>query len=377
MQGEDSRARTVGIIGAGQLGRMLALAGIPLGFRFVFLDPARSPCAAALGEHIRAPFDDEAALSALAKRSSVVTYEFENVDVRALQAACAATLVRPSAAALSVAQSRRAEKTRFSESDIPVAGWRAARTASELAAAFAAAAGPLIVKTDRLGYDGKGQARIDRPADTDAGSVFDALGGVELIAEDLVAFDYEVSLIGTRDGRGNIRAWPLTVNRHADGILVESRASHEPHALQALAEEHFRALSVALDYVGTMAIEFFVVADTLFGNEFAPRVHNSGHWTLDGSTTSQFENHIRAVCDLELGESDVKGHVAMRNFIGWLPARDRVLAIPGARFHDYDKSPRPGRKIGHATLVCDTALELTNALTTLDACTGQSAGDAV
>lgn len=345
----------VGVVGGGQLGRMLGLAGLPLGLDFVFLDPSPEAPAAAVGEHIAAAFDDDAAVAGLAGRCDVLTYEFENVDVDSLVAAAGSTPVFPPPGALATAQDRRSEKQAFEAAGIPVAPWRAVDSRGELEAACREIGLPLIVKTRRLGYDGKGQRRI--LADADIPAAWEALEGVPLLAERLVDFDREVSVIGSRGADGALACYALTDNVHRDGILHTSRAPAEDAALQSLAEDHLRALVERLDYRGTIAVEFFVAGGRLLGNEFAPRVHNSGHWTIEGAACSQFENHLRAICGLPLGECRTRGHAGMLNLIGAMPPADGLLAVADAHLHDYCKLPRPGRKLGHVTVVADTPAE--------------------
>ena len=345
----------VGVVGGGQLGRMLGLAGVPMGLEFVFLDPSPEAPAAAVGEHIAAGFDDDAAIAGLAGRCDVLTYEFENVDVDALVAAAGRTPVFPPPGALATAQDRCNEKTVFEAAGIPVAPWRTVDGREELEAACRDIGLPLIVKTRRLGYDGKGQRRVLGEADIPA--VWEALGGVPLLAERLVEFEREVSIIGSRGADGALACYPLTENVHRGGILDTSRAPAADALLQSLAEDHLRALTERLDYRGTIAVEFFVSGGRLLGNEFAPRVHNSGHWTIEGAACSQFENHLRTICGLPAGACRPRGHAGMLNLIGTMPAVDGVLAVADAHLHDYCKSPRPGRKLGHVTIVADTPAE--------------------
>lgn len=332
---------------------MLGLAGLPLGLDFVFLDPSAEPPAGAVGEVIRAAFDDGDALHQLASGCDVLTYEFENVDVDTLVAAAGVTPVYPPPDALATAQDRRTEKLAFEAAGIPVAPWRAVNGREELAAACEAIGLPAIVKTRRLGYDGKGQHRIHRPSDIEA--AWEALGGVPLLVERLVAFEREVSVVGVRADDGALAVYPLTGNVHRDGILHTSRAPAGDASLQAGAETHLRALVERLDYRGTVAIEFFVAEGDLYGNEFAPRVHNSGHWTIEGAACSQFENHLRAVCGLPLGDCALTGHAGMLNLVGTMPRAAALLALPGVHLHDYRKAPRPRRKLGHVTVVAESA----------------------
>ena len=330
---------------------MLAEAGGPLGLEFTFVDPAESPCAAGLGRHIRAEFADDEALQQLSSVSDVVTYEFENVAVDQLESLARRVRVLPDPAALRIAQRRDREKQFFERIGIPVSPWACIDSQTQLEAALNELQFPVIVKTNRFGYDGKGQQTI-RSHDEAIG-LFSALGNVTLTLEQYVDFDCEVSIIGTRAADGNLAVYPLTRNEHANGILRNSRALPVEHPLAISATAQLRTLTEALDYVGTVAIEFFVSGDRLIGNEFAPRVHNSGHWTIEGAAVSQFENHLRAICGLPLGSTEVLVKAAMQNFIGEIPHLQALLSVDGLHLHDYRKEPRPGRKVGHATIVAD------------------------
>jgi len=318
----------VACIGGGQLGRMLGLAGLPLGLRFRFLDPSPDACAGEVGELVVGEYDDVDALVRLADGADVVTYEFENVPVEAALGVGAV----PGSRALEQGQDRLREKELFRSLGIPTARF----------GTLAETGLPALVKSRRLGYDGKGQRRLDVAGAVDDGE----------IAEELVAFDRELSIVGVRDGTGETRFWPVGENVHRDGILRVTR-SPAVDAPQAEAEAICTALLDALDYVGVLAVELFDVAGMLFANEIAPRVHNSGHWTIEGAETSQFENHLRAICGLPLGDVGVHGNVAMVNVIGQEPDAAAILAIPGAHLHSYGKQPRPGRKLGHVTLLAD------------------------
>ncbi len=342
----------VGIVGGGQLARMMALAGYPLGLRFVVLDPARDACAGQVAPQIHGEYDDFDALDELGRRCDVVTFDFENVPAAALEHLINEVPAYPGPQALATAQDRLGEKTLFRELGIATPAFVpvASREALEVAARVIGL--PAVLKTRRMGYDGKGQRVLRDAAELDA--AWDALGGVPLILEGFVPFEREVSIVVVRGHDGAVAFYPLTENRHEGGIL---RLSHAPLAapeLEAQAQAHARALLAKLDYVGVLAIEFFVLGGKLVANEMAPRVHNSGHWTIEGAETSQFENHLRAVCGLPLGSTAARGHSAMVNFIGELPDRDRWIAEPGAHWHDYGKEPRAGRKVGHATLRADT-----------------------
>lgn len=339
---------TVGILGAGQLGRMLALAGFPLRLDFVLLDPAEAPCASGLGTHMRAPYDDAEALEAFARAVDVVTYEFENVPSATADLLAARVPVYPPPRALSAAQDRLAEKELFGRLGIPTAPYAAVANGEEASRAAARLGGDMLLKTRRFGYDGKGQARVRSVKE--AIEAFGELGSVPCLLEGRVDFHREVSMLGVRGRDGEIRTYPLVENVHEAGILRRSIAPAPDHGVGRLASEAMGAVLEALDYVGVLAIEFFHVGDGLLANEMAPRVHNSGHWTIEGAETSQFENHVRAVAGLPLGDTRARGHSIMRNLIGGTPAPANILAVPGAHLHLYDKAPRHGRKIGHVTL---------------------------
>lgn len=338
----------IGVLGAGQLGQMLALAGIPLGLRFRFLDPSDSPCAAVAGEVVRGAYDDPAALDTFAAGLDVVTYEFENVPVATAEWLAERLTLAPSADALLRAQDRVREKQFFEAHGLPVAPFRAVDSLEELAAALEVIGLPAVLKTRRLGYDGKGQYVLRHTRDAE--ETFAALGGRGLILEAFVPFEREVSCIGVRARNGEQRFYPLTENEHEYGILRRSRpCPGDP--LEAEAQSAVARLMTALDYVGVLSVEFFVHDGRLWLNEMAPRVHNSGHWTLDGAATSQFENHLRAICGWPLGDTGVLAPCEMFNLIGGVPPQEALLAL-GAdlRVQLYGKSPAPGRKLGHLNL---------------------------
>jgi 5-(carboxyamino)imidazole ribonucleotide synthase len=345
----------IGIIGAGQLGRMLALAGYPLALQFRFLDSSAEAPGAQVGPIVTGAFDDPASLERLAADVDLVTYEFENVPVGALQHVATSRPCLPPVEALRISQDRLLEKELFTRLSIPTPPFRAVDSRADLLAAVAALGLPCVLKTRRLGYDGKGQHYLRKASDV--ASAWAALGGVPLILEGFVRFDREVSIIGARSTTGEVRAYPIVENTHREGILRVTRAPHRNARLQKSATAHLRRLLRHFDYAGILTIEFFVERGRLVANEMAPRVHNSGHWTIEGAATSQFENHLRAILGLPLGDTRPLGHCAMVNFIGQLPARDEVLALPGVHFHDYGKAPRPGRKIGHCTIVASSATE--------------------
>jgi 5-(carboxyamino)imidazole ribonucleotide synthase len=345
----------IGIIGAGQLGQMLALAGYPLAQSFLFLDSSADSPGGQVGPMITGAFDDPASLERLAAETDLVTYEFENVPVAALAAVAKSRPCHPPVEALRVSQDRLLEKELFGRLGIPTPAFRAVDSLADLRAAVAAIGLPCVLKTRRLGYDGRGQHYLRRPSDVEP--AWKALGGVPLILEGFVDFDREVSIIGARSTRGETRCYPLCGNAHREGILRVTLAPATNARLQKAAERHLRRAMDHFGYAGVLTIEFFVQRGRLVANEMAPRVHNSGHWTIEGAVTSQFENHLRAIMGLPLGETRAVGHSAMVNFIGTMPDRDRVLALPGAHHHDYGKAPRPGRKLGHCTIVARTAAE--------------------
>lgn len=367
---------TVGILGGGQLARMMALAGAPLGLRFLVLDSTADACAAQFAPLLEADYRDQAALAEFARRVDVATFDFENVPAESARWLAERVPVFPNPRALAVAQDRLAEKTLFRELGIPVPEFATVDTRADLDAAIAAVGTPCILKTRRLGYDGKGQFRIKTPADADA--AWAALGAqaerVGLILEGFVAFQRELSVVAVRGRDGALRAWPLTENWHVDGILSASLApASADDALQAQALDAARRVAEALDYVGVFALELFLRDGVLVANEMAPRVHNSGHWTIEGAETSQFQNHLRAVLGLPLGDVRALGHSCMLNWIGEMPASGPVLAEPGGHWHDYGKSPREGRKVGHATLRAGTPAELAAALERVGKALGREA----
>ncbi len=355
------RAPVVGILGGGQLARMLAIAGAPLGLRFRVVDNVADACAGQFAPLLHADYTDLAALEQFAREVDVVTFDFENVPAQTAHWLAERVAMFPNPRALAVAQDRLAEKDTFRKLGLDTPRYRAVDSREELVAAVAEIGVPSILKTRRLGYDGKGQFRLRRVEDIDA--AWQAIGGVPLILESFVPFEREVSVIGVRARDGEFRAYPLTQNWHAEGILSASLApAPESASVQTLALDAARAVARELEYVGVFALELFVREGRVLVNEMAPRVHNSGHWTIEGAEVSQFENHLRAVMGLPLGATTARGHAAMLNWVGELPARDPLLREPCAHWHDYGKSPRAGRKVGHATLRCDSPAELRAAL---------------
>ena len=373
---------TIGILGGGQLGYMLALAGYPLGLRFRFLDPSPEAPVGRIAQRVTADFDDQAALEKFANGLELVTYEFENVPVAATQFLAERVPVFPPAAALEVAQDRLKEKALFRKLGIATTEFAPVHNLKSLDAAVAAIGLPAVLKTSRFGYDGKGQWILRRGGDVDKlkieiADVFAKVPNMNgahpsqdsapFILERFIPFTRELSILGVRARDGDIVFYPLVQNRHHDGILRLSIAPAPSLApgLQHEAEDIARRILTELDYAGVLAIEFFEYQGRLVANEMAPRVHNSGHWTIEGAVTSQFENHLRAVLDLPLGSTKVYGFAAMLNLIGETPESAQVLAIPGAHLHLYGKSPRPGRKLGHITLWTSSFEELSASLRAL------------
>ncbi|RWF45779.1 MAG: 5-(carboxyamino)imidazole ribonucleotide synthase [Mesorhizobium sp.] len=347
---------TIGIIGGGQLGRMLAMAAARLGYRTIVLEPQPDcPAAQVANKQITAPYDDPAALAELAAASAVVTYEFENVPVAAATALAAKVAVYPPARALDVAQDRVSEKTFLNSIGIATADFRPVDTDDELTAALKAFGGSGILKTLRMGYDGKGQ-RVFRNMEAGGfAGTCEAMGNVPLILESFVPFEREISVIAARGIDGAVAAYDPAENVHRDGILHTSTlpAGIKPETAVAARVAASKILS-ALDYVGVIGVEFFVLADgSLLANEIAPRVHNSGHWTEAACIVSQFEQHIRAIAGLPLGSPNRHSDCVMENLIGddvlRVPA---LLAEPDLMLHLYGKAEaRPGRKMGHFTRI--------------------------
>jgi 5-(carboxyamino)imidazole ribonucleotide synthase len=352
---------TIGILGGGQLARMLALAGAPLGLRFLVVDSAADACAGQVAPLLRADWRDFETLADFARRVDVATFDFENVPAETAQWLTEHTKVFPNPQALAIAQDRLAEKNLFREIGLAVPTFAAVDSREDLVRAVETVGLPAVLKTRRLGYDGKGQFVLRAAADVDV--AWNALGGAPLILEAFVAFRREVSVIAVRSRSGEFRHYPLTQNWHASGILSASLAPAPDAAdLERRAVEHARALAERVDYVGTFALELFDRDGELLGNEMAPRVHNSGHWTIEGAVCSQFENHLRAVLGLPLGDTSARGLSVMLNWVGTLPDALPILRETDAHWHDYGKDPREGRKVGHATVCARTPLEMVERL---------------
>jgi 5-(carboxyamino)imidazole ribonucleotide synthase len=353
---------TIGILGGGQLARMLAIAGAPLGQRFLVVDSAADACASQVAPLLTADWRDFEALADFARRIDVATFDFENVPADTAQWLTEHTRVFPNPRALAVAQDRLAEKYLFREIGLATPAFAAVDSREDLARAIEAIGLPAVLKTRRLGYDGKGQAVLRTQRDADV--AWALLGSAPLILEAFVPFTREVSVIAVRSQSGEFRPYPLTQNWHSGGILAASLApAPDASALAERAFAHARALAERLDYVGTFALELFDRGGELLGNEIAPRVHNSGHWTIEGAICSQFENHVRAVVGLPLGDTSLRSPSVMLNWIGELPDERAILGEPDGHWHDYGKEPRAGRKVGHATVCARTNAELSERLT--------------
>ncbi len=353
----SSAGRTrVGVLGGGQLGLMMGLAGIPLGMDFMFLDPSSEACGGKVGGLLKAEFDDQEATIELARMVDVATFDFENVPQDSAQAFSGIKPLYPPPIALGACQDRMVEKQILTGLNIRVAPHHLVSGRTDLLEGLEKLSLPAVLKTRRMGYDGKGQVILHDAEDRER--AWQVLGDHDLILEALVPFEAECSLIAVRSLEGETRYWPLTRNVHSNGILMLSLAADFDSELQQKAEAIMRRVLDHFEYVGVLTLEFFLAKGELLVNEMAPRVHNSGHWTIDGAETSQFENHLRAIAGLPLGSTSANRHSLMFNWIGEMPDRQTLLAIPGLHWHDYGKSARPGRKIGHATLTSSSRDEL-------------------
>ena len=342
---------TVGILGAGQLGRMLALSGYPLGLSFRFLEVASEAPAGEVASVVHGDWHDPAVLGRFAHGLDVISYEFENLPEASVRQLASLCPLFPPPSVLAVSQDRVQEKRLFSQLAIPTTAFFPVDTEAELIAAQAQLGFPFLLKTRRFGYDGKGQCVVRTPEEMRA--AWQVLGGQPLLAELFVDFDREVSLIAVRSRSGETAFYPLVENVHEHGILRRSHVSvNADLSLEVAAHAYARALLDHLNYVGVLTIEFFQCGDALIANEIAPRVHNSGHWTIEGAQTSQFENHLRAILGLPLGATAARGDAIMWNLIGELPDVSAILSIPGVHLHLYGKTPKAGRKLGHVT-VCE------------------------
>lgn len=344
---------TIGIVGGGQLGRMIAIAAAQLGYRVHVYAPDEAPCAAEVaGAFTRGAFDDEAALTAFAATCEVVTYEFENLPIAPL--AALGGKLRPGIRSLEIAQDRAVEKRFIESTGARVAPWREVNSVDDLDVAVAALGLPIVLKSRRLGYDGKGQAWVRDPSE--ARAAWASIGDAPAVAETAVEFEAEFSILLARWADGHLSAFPAPRNEHRDGILRRSSVPAGDPISGAVHKATQTAcdLARALDHVGMFTVEFFATRTGSIVNEIAPRVHNSGHWTIEGAHTSQFEQHIRAICGLPLGSPEMVGRGSvMDNLIGdEVDCWAEILADPRAKLHLYGKgAARPGRKMGHVTRV--------------------------
>lgn len=336
----------VGILGAGQLARMIALAGLPMGLNFCFYDSADECCAEPLGKLFRGSFDDEDLLKQFADEVDLITYEFENVPLKTIDLLPKDKVVYPSVKALNYTQDRLKEKNLFKKLGLPTPGFKEINNFDDLQNAKDELGFPFVIKTRSGGYDGKGQIVIKQESDFEkAQELYET---VPCIAEEWVKFEREVSLI-TVCGKDDIRFYDLNENEHRNGVLyLTQNKKNDPIQDQAI--QWAKKLSEKLNYRGILTIEFFQCGNTLLANEYAPRVHNSGHWTIEGATSSQFENHLRAILDKPLGSTKSNGYSKMYNCLGSLPNKESLLSIEDLHVHDYDKTPREGRKVGHINI---------------------------
>lgn len=345
--------KKLALLGGGQLARMMALAGYPLGIELVCFDREANTSAAYLAETHVIDFMDDAAMSASLKPYSIISYETENLPIEMIERLAETKTIFPGVEVIRLTQDRLYEKQTFQELTIPTTKFVAIDDQASLSAWIAEQGFPFVIKTRTGGYDGKGQFVCRNQSEAD--HAWQALKDRPLIAEEFIQFDREVSIISVRGQSGEIAHYPLTENQHHEGILRYSRAPYDDKALTNAARAQAEKILKQFNYVGVLTIEFFVRENELIANEVAPRVHNSGHWTIEGAVTSQFENHLRAVLGLPLGETNARKCHGMINCIGELPSDlSSLLAIPGVHFHDYQKTPREKRKVGHISLEADS-----------------------
>lgn len=343
----------VGIMGAGQLGQMLALAGRRLGLQFRFLTPDADAPAGKFAELIVAEYDNEAALAHFADGLDIATYEFESIPVSSVRFVAERVPTFPSPQALETAQDRANEKACFERLKIPTAPFGVVDSMREVRETLERIGTPAVLKSRRLGYDGKGQGVIR--SREEIGSAWVKVGGVPAIVESFVKFTRELSIIAVRSRSGEMAFYPLVENHHTEGILRFSLAPapNVSATIQKTAEDYATRIMTELGYVGVLAIEFFETPDGLVANEMAPRVHNTGHWTIEGADTSQFENHLRAIAGLPLGSTEMGGAAGMVNVIGNEPDVGRLRELSDVHVHMYGKAPAPRRKLGHITVTAD------------------------
>ena len=342
-----------GVLGAGQLGQMLALAGRRIGVDTRFLAPDAQSPAGMFAELIVADYNNEAALAHFVEGVDVVTYEFENIPVETVSRLAQQCPIRPSPTALETAQDRALEKQCFERLGIPTARFATADSLREARAGLEMIGRPAVLKMRRHGYDGKGQSVIREKSDVERAWV--TVAGAPSIIESFVSFTRELSIIAVRSLSGDIEFYPLVENHHSEGILRFSiaPAQNASAEIQTQAQKYARRILEELDYVGVLAVEFFETANGLLANEMAPRVHNSGHWTIEGADTSQFENHLRAITGMDLGSTEVHGVSGMVNVIGFEPDVAKLSEIPSVHVHMYGKTPAPRRKLGHITVTAN------------------------
>jgi 5-(carboxyamino)imidazole ribonucleotide synthase len=352
---------------------MLALAGYQLGIEFRFFDPSSGAPVGQIGELVAADYGDHAALERFLEGVDVVTYEFESIPLATVEFVAERVKVYPPVEALEIAQDRLREKKLFEHLGIPTPPFAPVDSLVDLRKAVSRIGLPVVLKTRRMGYDGKGQAVVRDESSMESG--WKRLGGVPLIVEKYVSFQHELSVIGVRDPSGREVFYPPAENVHGEGILRKSTvpAPNATPEASALAIEYCRRLMDKLEYVGVLALELFSVDGALLANEMAPRVHNSGHWTIEGAETSQFENHLRAVLSLPLGKTTLRGASVMLNIIGHIPSREKVLSVEGAHLHLYGKAPTEKRKVGHVTLVGRSPGDLERGTAVLEALVAQRA----
>ena len=340
-------------MGAGQLGQMLALAGRRLGLQFRFLTPDADAPAGKFAELIVAEYDNEAALAHFADGLDIATYEFESIPVSSVRFVAERVPTFPSPQALETAQDRANEKACFERLKIPTAPFGVVDSMREVRETLERIGTPAVLKSRRLGYDGKGQGVIR--SREEIGSAWVKVGGVPAIVESFVKFTRELSIIAVRSRSGEMAFYPLVENHHTEGILRFSLAPapNVSATIQKTAEDYATRIMTELGYVGVLAIEFFETPDGLVANEMAPRVHNTGHWTIEGADTSQFENHLRAIAGLPLGSTEMGGAAGMVNVIGNEPDVGRLRELSDVHVHMYGKAPAPRRKLGHITVTAD------------------------